>query len=608
MMLAALTLCLSSSAVSAAPFAGFEVTLPASVAEPVIGRVLVYISRHNDTAPITQGDDGPSTAQIFGIDTPAGGLQPGHSVIIDGGVLGFPRASLAELPADGRRVFVQAQLLVYDTYARGDGETLVLPVSCVNPGGNDGAYGAPAGTLFSPTLEGKLSPGGRLSLSLSSTVPATPSPGCAGGGEANSDYIKTVHVESALLSQFWGRRIVLEACVLLPWGFHEQAREDARYPLVVAHGHYSAQWDTGGSFSETPPPANLTGYAAIEAEYAYGLYRNWTSADDGPFHGARMLVISINHQNPFFDDSYAVDSANVGPYGTAIKEELLPHVESLYRGIGAGWARALYGGSTGGWESIGIQTLYPDDYNGAYAACPDPVTFTSYSTVDIYADKNAYVYDSDWKTTERPAQRDSYSGQTIGFGHPYGQTTATLREANYHELVLGERSRSCGQWDIWEAVFGPKGADGFPERIWDKRTGAINKTTAAYWREHFDLKHIMQRDWEAKGLGDKLKGKIHLFVGGSDTYFLTDAVMDMQDFLEGTKRPYYNGTVTIGTHDGRGFEHCFNGYVTEPGTGKILVLPNSITRLVYNQKFLPLMAEHFAATAPEGSDVTSWRY
>ena len=601
-----LFLATTASVSCSAPFGGFEVSLPASAPKPLVGRVLVYISRHNDSAPITQGDDGPSTAQIFGVDTPAGGLVPGGSVRIKGDdILGFPRPSLSALPTDSSAVFVQAQLLVYDTYARGDGETLVLPVSCVNPGGNDGSYGAPAGTKFSAVGSVRLEPGAVASLSLFHTVPVTPSPGCAGGGNADSDYIKTVHVTSKKLSAFWGRPIVLEACVLLPWGFHDHP--EARYPLVVAHGHYSAQWDTGGSFSETPPAAGLAGYAKTEAEYAYDLFRNWTSPS-GIFHGARMLVISINHANPFFDDSYAVDSVNVGPYGSAIKEELLPHVESLYRGIGEGWARGLYGGSTGGWESIGIQTLYPDDYNGAYAACPDPVTFTSYATVNIYDDDNAYIYGSDWKTTERPAQRDTYSGQTIGFGHPYGQTTATLREANYHELVLGTHSRSCGQWDIWEAVFGPKGADGFPERIWDKRSGVINHTTAAYWREHFDLKHIMQRDWETKGLGAKLAGKIHLFVGGSDTYFLTDAVMDMQDFLETTTNPFYNGSVTIGTHDGRGFEHCFNGYVTDPETGIETVLPNSITRLVYNQKFLPLMAQHFAATAPPGADTSSWRY
>eukprot|EP00937_MAST-01D_sp_MAST-1D-sp2_P001317 g1317.t1 len=585
----------SSAVASTSSFEGFDVTIEGmnSSQAPVLGRVLVYISRHNDTDPIAQCADDASTSQVFGVDTPAGGLRPGEKLRVGHGVLGYPRESLANLPMD-EPLFVQAQLLRYDTYHRGDGHAVVLPVTCVNPGGNDGSYGAPAGTLFSRTVRvSSLRAAAVLPLALDRAVPVTPSPGCAGGGKENSKYIRTVRLQSTLLTKFWGRPVVLEACVLLPLGFDEPARAHARYPLVIAHGHYSAEFNPGGAFSETPPAPDLQGYEKIEAEYAYALYKNWTASagEGGAFEGARMLVVSINHDNPFFDDV-----------------KLLPHIEQEYRGLGQGWARGLYGGSTGGWESIGVQTKYPDAYNGAYAACPDPVSFTSYATVNLYEDRNAYTYDSDWKATERPAERDHYSGQTVGFGHPYGHTTATMAEVNHRELVLGERSRSCGQWDIWEAVFGPKGPDGYPERVWDKRTGVINRTVVAYWREHFDLLHIMKRDWVAKGLGKKLQGKIHLFVGGSDTFFLTDAVMDMQDYLESTTQPYYNGSVTIGVHGGRGYEHCFNGYYTDPTTGEQLVLPNSITRLLYNQKFLPLMARHFVETAPAGADVKSWRY
>ncbi len=378
--------------------------------------------------------------------------------------------------------------------------------------------------------------------------------------------------------------------------------QDAHYPIVIAHSHYSAVWNAGATFSEKPPSPNLTGYDRVQAEYAYWFYRNWTSPNLD-FHGARVLLVTVNHAVPFFDDSYAVNSANLGPYGDAITYDLIPHIEKTYRGIGAGWARALMGGSTGGWESIGVQIKYPTEYNGAYAACPDPVSFTSYTTVNIYEKHaNAYYYTSDWKRTARPGTRDHYSGQTIGFGHPYGQTTATVEEMNHRELVLGEHSRSCGQWDIWEAVFGPKNeTTGFPQRIWNKLTGEINPSVVNYWRENFDLTHILRRDW--RDIGKHLAGKIHLFVGGSDTFFLTNGVMDMEDFLKTTKNPYYNGSVTIGTHGGRGFEHCFNGYLPD-GT----VAPNSITRLLYANKFLPKMTQGFVDRAPAGADTTSWRY
>lgn len=103
-----------------------------------------------------------------------------------------------------------------------------------------------------------------------------------------------------------------------------------------------------------------------EALSAYELYKEWTSPN-GTFKGARAIVIQVQHANPFFDDSYSVNSANVGPYGDAIIHDFIPYIEAAYRGVGEGWARALFGGSTGGWESIGVQVLYPDQFNGAFA-------------------------------------------------------------------------------------------------------------------------------------------------------------------------------------------------------------------------------------------------
>lgn len=343
--------------------------------------------------------------------------------------------------------------------------------------------------------------------------------------------------------------------------------------------------------------------------------RAGTSAS-GVFRGARALVVSLNHPVPFFDDSYAVDSANVGPYGTAIMTELLPVVERRYRGIAQGWARGVFGGSTGGWESFAYGVLYPDEFNYAVAACPDPIGFTSYATVDLYKDRNAYYYDSPFKRTPRPGYRDHYSGTAVrpgtstpAYGRPYGQTTATVEEMNRREFVLGTHSRSCGQWDIWEAVFGPRGADGYPERIWCKDPGPaagcaygqINESVAAYWREHFDLTAKLKKGWAA-GLGGKLSGKLHVYVGAGDSFFLTNAVMDLQDWAsDPSLDPPFGGEILIGAHQGRGYEHCFNGFLPD-GTPA----PNAVTRELYLQKFLPRMAERFAATAPEGASM-EWR-
>jgi len=296
-----------------------------------------------------------------------------------------------------------------------------------------------------------------------------------------------------------------------------------------------------------------------------------------------MIIIEIQHANPYYDDSYAVNSANLGPYGDAITYELIPYLEKKYRALGGGWARFMYGGSTGGWEALGAQVLYPDEFNGCWAACPDPIDFHAYTVVDAYEDKNAYFMEGPWGKVPRPAHRNYL-----------GQVSATLEQVNRLELVLGTKSRSGQQWDIWEAVFSPVGPDGYPKRIWDKRRGVIDPAVAAYWRENYDLTFILRRDW-SKGLGRKLEGKIHLYVGDMDNYYLNNAVYLAEEFLKSTNDPPYGGEVDYGDRA----EHCWNGDHTRP---------NAYSRLRYHQMYAPRIVERLLKTAPTGADVTSWRY
>jgi hypothetical protein len=277
-----------------------------------------------------------------------------------------------------------------------------------------------------------------------------------------------------------------------------------------------------------------------------------------------------------------VNSANLGPYGDAITYELIPEIEKRFRGIGKGWARFMYGGSTGGWEVLAAQVFYPDEYNGCYAACPDPVDFHNYMTVDIYNDKNAYYDETDFKKVFKPGQRNYL-----------GHISATIEQMNHRELALGTRSRSGDQFDIWEAVFSPMDADGYPKRIYDKYTGAIDSSVAAYWKEHYDLTHIIQRDWPR--LGDKLKGKIHIYVGDMDSYYLNNAVYSAEDMLKKLQNPSCNCEVDYGDRA----EHCWNGDHTQP---------NYISRLRYHQMYIKKWAEEIKTRAPKGADLTSWRY
>lgn len=580
------------------PKLAFEVQYAERLGARLTGRLRLHIS--------TTETDEPSEL-LFGKDVSA--WQAGQPVTLaegDAEVAGFPAADLGALKGS-RLLYVQAELVVYEEFRREGLPPTWLPTSCVSKAGANGQYAKPDGTLLSGVVQVDLKAQGPVRITLDRMVPdSTPgSPGCAGLGDGvDSRWVRTVRINSSLLERFWGRPMQLEACVLLPWGFEEHP--DARYPLVLAHGHYSPQWEAGGSFLETPPSCDPSAsYDCTTQHYAHYLYGNWTDPN-GPFHGARTLVVTLNHPTPFFDDSYAVNTENMGPYGDAIIRELLPEVEARFRGIGEGWARGLVGGSTGGWETFAQQVFYPTEFNGAYAACPDPLTFTSYVSANIYQSANYFFYDSPWLRRPRPATRDHYSGTAFSEGigptfvDAYGEITQTLEEANHMENAQGTHSRSCGQWDVWEATFSPACPDGYPCRMYDKLTGVINHTVAEYWREHFDFAHILERDWQS--LAPLLKGKLHLAVGGSDTFYLTNSVLDLRKVLE---RLGSDAEVIIGAHEGLGYQHCFNGYMYGPD-GKSL--PNSLTRLHYVQNFVPKLAQHFAATAPAGADTTSWRY
>ena len=254
----------------------------------------------------------------------------------------------------------------------------------------------------------------------------------------------------------------------------------------------------------------------------------------------RFLSVTFQHPSPYYDDSYAVNSENNGPYGDAILQELIAAVETKFRVIREPWARKLSGGSTGGWEALALQIFHPDFFGGAWASCPDSVDFRYHQIVNIYNDANAYFVDKGWTKVERPNTRT-----------PDGNITSMMKDENWFELVSGDKSRSGGQWDIWEAAYGPVGPDGYPKRIWDKKTGEIDKAVAAYWRDHYDLRAILEKNWTT--LGPKLQGKLHIYVGDEDSFYLNDAVGLMEKFLESTRTPYYAGSVTYQ----RGAPHCW---------------------------------------------------
>jgi hypothetical protein len=536
---------------------------------PLDGRLLLMVSTDSTAEPRFQIGDGQDTQLIFGIDVDQ--LRPGQEAVIDGSAFGYPVKRLSEIP--GGRYWVQGLLNRYETFRRSDGKVVKLP-----PDQGEGQqWNAKPGNLYSTPRWMTVDPARSepLHLVLDQEIPPIPDP-------PETRYVKHVRIQSRLLSDFWGRPMYLGAHVLLPEGF--DAHPDARYPLAVFHGHFPY---TIGGWRETPPDTtvpcayserfSLDCYNRIEGRAAYRLFQDWT-APGFP----RVLAVEIAHPTPYYDDSYAVNSQANGPYGDAIMRELIPEIERRFRGIGQGWARFTYGGSTGGWEAMAVQVFYPDDFNGAWIACPDPIDFRAYTTVNIYQDTNAYYYDSRWRHTPRP-----------GFRNWLGQVRSTVEEMNRRELVLGSHGRSGDQWDIWQAVFSPVGADGYPKPIWDKLTGRIDREVAEYWKEHYDLSYILRRDW--KTLGPKLKGKLHIYVGDMDNYYLNNAVYLAEDFLRQTEDPSYDGEVDYGDRA----EHCWNGDHTRA---------NAFSRLRYHQMFIPRFMEQIRKNHPANPDTLSWRY
>jgi hypothetical protein len=537
---------------------------------PLDGRLLLIVSSRDGEEPRFQVTDGPTAQPVFGIDVD--GWTGGTPQVIDGSVFGFPIESLAKIPAG--TYTVQALLHRYETFRRSDGHTVKMPMDR----GEGQQWQRAPGNLYSTPARVAIDParGGTIDVVLDRAIAPIPPP-------RDTKYIRHERIQSERLTRFWGRPMHLGANVLLPEGW--DTRPDARYPLFVYHGHFPYTF-TG--FRETPPDPDLKpdfsprfrleGYNRIQQQHAYDFYREWT----GPSF-PRAIVIEIQHLTPFYDDSYAVNSANQGPYGDAIVHELIPYLEKKYRGLGQGWARFMYGGSTGGWEAMAAQVFYPNDFNGAYIACPDPIDFRAFTVVNLYTDKNAYYLESEWKRTPRPGRRNYL-----------GHVDATLEEMNHLELVLGTRTRSGQQWDVWEATYSPVGPDGYPARIWDKKTGEIDRKVAEYWRNNYDLSYILRRDWQ-KGLGARLQGKLHIYVGDMDNYYLNNAVYLVEEFLESTTSPPYGGEVDYGDRA----EHCWNGDHTRP---------NALSRLRYHQMFIPKAVERILKTAPAGADLTSWRY
>ena len=489
----------------------FEVSFPASVhAQPITGRVFVIITQDESKEPRLQIGWPSETPPLFGVDVEQ--LKPGEPALIDASTYGFPVVSLKDLPAGDYSV--QALLNVYTEFHRSDGHVVWAHMDQWE----GQQFQRSPGNLYSKVQKIHLDPreGYDVRLSLTEKIPPVQVP-------PDTDWVKRIKIQSKLLTQFWGRPFFLGATILLPKGYAEHP--EVRYPVLYCQNHFSlrAPFDF---------PSRLPDEDKAEADDWTGheFYQAWNSADF-----PRMIVVTFQHPTPYFDDSYAVNSANNGPYGDAIMTELIPYVEEHFRIVRKPYARVLSGGSTGGWESLALQVYHPDFFGGTWTFFPDPVDFRRYGLTNIYEDDNAfYEPEHGWLHPQRYIMRK-----------PDGQPEISTAEFSHDEAVLGSHGRSGQQLEAWEAVYGPVGDDGYPKPVWNKLTGVIDHDVANYMRDHgYDLRYYLEIHWPT--IGPHLVGKLHLYCGDMDSFYLNLAVYLLQSFLKDTRDPFYAGSFDYG--------------------------------------------------------------
>jgi hypothetical protein len=538
----------------------FEISFPASIhKEAITGRVFLIVTKHDDMEPRFQfGSWGAQNLErrnpFFGIDVDQ--VKPDQAMIVDATTGGYPLKSIKEIPPGD--YYVQGLLNIYTQFNRADGHTIWAHM---DEWEGQRMQRSP-GNLYSDVQKVHFDPdsNGTIKITLARVIPPVQVP-------LEDQWVKRIKLQSQILTKFWGQPIYLGATILLPKGYDDHPK--VYYPVLYEQGHFGLnppfRFNTQ-EVKETDEQRDRR--LANGGETGYEVYQSWIS-EGFP----RMLVVTFQHPTPYFDDSYAVNSANNGPFGDAIMTELIPYVEEHFRIIRSPYARVLSGGSTGGWESLALQVLHPEFFGGTWTMFPDCIDFRHYSMSDIYKDENAFFPPGyEWSAPERPWQRN-----------PDGQVQFTMREWSQLEATLGTHGRSTQQLDIWQAVYGPVGPDGYPKDLWDKKTGKIDHEVANYMRDHkYDLTYYIKTNWDK--IGPLLKGKLHLYVGDMDHFYLNLGVYELEDFLK-TAQPPYEGEF----HYGRPLKgHGWRG--------------------ITNVQLLKAMAEHITKHAPAGEQSLAWKY
>jgi len=324
---------------------------------------------------------------------------------------------------------------------------------------------------------------------------------------ANSQYIRYVKIKSKLLSDFWHRPFYVQAAVLLPSDYDSLSAK--KYPVDYHIG-------AGGER-----------FYQVEEWFADSSFRQlWFSAES-----PKMLMVFPDTDAPF-GNSYQMNSENNGPFKDMLLTELIPFIEEKFHALATPESRFLDGGSDGGWVALALQIFNPDFFNGCWAFSPDDVNFKFFQLINIYSDKNAFI---------NRFGHENPSSRTV-----YGEPMSTVRDLVHYENVLGRYNTyitSGFAYGGFNAVYSPRGLNGLPKPILDANTGIIDAAVASYWKR-WDLQLYLEKNWNT--VGAQLQGKLHIWMGDMDTYYLNDSMRLFQDFLSKTENPKSDAQIVFG--------------------------------------------------------------
>ncbi|KAJ4392322.1 hypothetical protein N0V93_005947 [Gnomoniopsis smithogilvyi] len=436
-------------------------------------------------------------------------LSGGSNDSTQTGVYGWRNVSLDDVPQGDYSV--QAFLNIYETVKRADGSEVSVHFPCGDGATEVGGYGSPRTSLVNVTVTGVNQ---TIDLVFDDITPAenftgTEIGGCQQGNYEDTESLKHVKIRSDVLSAWWNRDMYIGANVLLPKGYNA-SDTTTRYPVVYTQAHWPGGLGAFGYPVWDP-------YSSI---WDAGIIPDTQTAASRPT--PRLILVVFRHENPFYDDSYAVNTANLGPWGDAINEELIPHLDAMFNTIAEPYARVQQGTSTGGWESAANVIFRPDLFGVCFAAYPDSLDFHRLQDIPLYDNKNAYLRDDG---SEIVSIRRFDNGVQVN--------QATVAQENHWELTFGTNTRSIGgQWDIWNTVFGVQGLNGYPLVPWDKVTGEIYPGAVEYWKK-MDLAEYVTSNWNnERNLSEVLRGRLFFYVGLQDNYFLNEGVAQFQSRVE----------------------------------------------------------------------------